>query len=75
MAAVTLDMIYRLALEVRDLQASVLASTSETLDEVRAMNAIAMRADTRAVLALVDRRDACLTRIERRLGLVDAATA
>ena len=76
MADVTLDMIYRLALEVRDIQSDLLASTSEALDEVRSWHShmAAIRHDTRNILDLLGRQDACLDRIERRLGLMEPAT-
>jgi hypothetical protein len=77
MAEVTLDMIYRLAGEVRDIQSEMHASTSEALGEVRSWHShlAAIRHDTRNILTLLGRQDARLDRIERRLDLVAPATA
>jgi hypothetical protein len=77
MASVTLDMIYGLALEVRDIQSGVVASTSEAIEEMRSWNSqmAAIRQNTRNIIALLDRQDACLSRIERRLDIVEPATA
>ena len=77
MTEVTLDMLYGLALEVHDIQSDLLRSTSEALEEVRSWHSdmAAMRQDTRNILALLGRHETRLDRIERRLELVEPATA
>jgi septal ring factor EnvC (AmiA/AmiB activator) len=76
MAEVTNEMIYELLKQVQEKVAGLeeeLRETRAALSAIR-MHMIAMQQDIQNIYATLTRHEARLDRIERRLGLVDAAT-
>ncbi len=77
MAEVSSELIYEVLKQLRDRQISTEAKVDELKAEMQAFRGhmVALQQDTQNIYAILVRHEARLDRIERRLDLVEPATA